>query len=401
MLSFSHTSAGARRALLLLAGAVCTVPAGAAISDTIHPYVAVNRAYDDNLFRLDEHAEGIGGQRSDHTTRTDFGLLFDRPIGLQRLTGQFKESRVKFDHFSDLDYNGKDYLADLEWHIGNHLEGHAGAAYSQTLTSFIDFHAAERNLRVQRREYVDGAWRFHPSFRVRAALTRQKSTYDLAAQRFNDRTEDEADLGFDYLPPSGSRFGLQFSRLKGSYPYPRLVGTIPIDDDYTQREVKANIYWVFSATSQFTMLAGWAERRHGVLGERDSSGLNGRAVMNWAMLRKLRMTASVWREFAAVESSFINNSLNKGANFNTAWDVSAKVNASANLRRETRDFSTLAGRVAPSGLYDSTRTASLGVNYMPTLSVLLSANLFRETRSGNFSTNYRSNGMSVSASAQF
>ncbi|SFU66752.1 XrtB/PEP-CTERM-associated polysaccharide biosynthesis outer membrane protein EpsL [Pseudoduganella namucuonensis] len=390
-----------RKHLLLMLGALAVIPAEAAISDTIHPFLGVTRAYDDNLFRLDDRGSGLGGKRSDSFTRTQIGLLFDRPIGRQRLTGQFKESRVKFDHFSQLDYDGKDYLADLEWHIGNHLEGHLGGSYAQTLTSFNDFHTAERNLRKQRREYVDGAWRFHPSYRVRAAASSQKSTYDLPLMQYNNRTEDQVDVGFDYLPPSGSRFGLQASRIKGKYPNRRFLGGEAIDDSYTQDELKANVYWLFSATTQFQMLAGWAERKHNFYTERDTSGLNGRAVMSWSMLRKLKMQASAWREFAAVESNFINNSVNKGASFNTTWEISAKTVATAAVRREKRDFSTLEGRIAAPNLHDKTRNLSLGLTWAPTLSSQVSANVFREVRGGNASTNYRTNGAALSASIQF
>lgn len=385
----------------LLAALLTAAPAGAAISDTIHPYLAVSRAYDDNLFRLGENAPGFDGQRSDTSVRTQYGIVFDRLFSRQRLTGQIKRSNVKYDHFDQLDHDGKDYLADLEWHIGNHLEGHVGGSYAQTLTSFNDFHVAQRNLRVQKREYVDGAWRFHPSYRVRAAFGQTRTSYDLPAQRFNDRTEDQVDVGFDYLPSTGSRFGLQLSRLKGGYPNERLFNNVPVDDSYTQNELKANIYWVFSATSQFQMLAGWAERKHGFFTERDNSGVRGRAVMNWSMLRKLRMTASGWREFAPVESNVINNSINKGASLSAVWDISAKVNANASVRREKRDFSTLAGRIAPDDLHDTTRTESLGLSYAPMTSVQLSASLFHEARGGNFSTNYRTNGATVSASIQF
>ncbi|WP_228895510.1 XrtB/PEP-CTERM-associated polysaccharide biosynthesis outer membrane protein EpsL [Pseudoduganella aquatica] len=389
-------------ALLISAiGAAACLPAAAGVSDTIHPYLAVTRSYDANLFRLDDNTPGLLGPRGDTLTQTQYGVLIDMPISRQKLTGQFKQSRVKFNHYSELDYSGKDYLADLEWHIGNHLEGHLGGLYAQTLTSFSDFHTNQRNLRVQKREYVDGAWRFHPSYRVRAAASSQKFTYDLPQQQFNNRTEDQVDLGFDYLPPSGSRFGLQASQLKGKYPNHRILGGTSIDDGYTQNELKANVYWLFSATSQFTMLAGWAERKHSFFPERDSSGLNGRASMNWSMLRKLRMQASAWREFAPVESNVVNNSLNKGASFSTTWDATAKINVVAAVRREKRDFSTLEGRIAPPNLHDKSRNASLGVNYAPLQSVRLSANVFHEVRSGNASTNYRTHGAAVSASIQF
>ncbi|MBY0242770.1 MAG: outer membrane beta-barrel protein, partial [Burkholderiaceae bacterium] len=391
-----------KKSLLLALGAwvvLPAVPAQAMLSDTIHPYLAVARSHDSNLFRLDERA--VIAQRGDDLTRTQLGVLVDLPLGRQRLTGHIKRSKVSFSRYTQLDYDGKDYAADLEWHIGNHLEGHVGATYAQTLTSFNDFHTAERNLRVQRRDYVDGAWRFHPSYRVRVAASRNQSTYDLPLQRYNNRTEDQLDAGFDYLPPSGSRFGVQASRIDGRYPNHRSMGGMLIDDSYTQHELKANVSWLFSATSQFQMLAGWAERKHSLFTERDTSGLNGRATMHWSMLRKLKMSASAWREFAAVESNLINNSINKGVSLNATWELTSKVAATAMVRREKRDFSTLEGRLAAPNLFDKTRIATVGLSWAPTLSSQLSVHAFHEVRSGNASTNYRANGAAVSASIQF
>lgn len=388
-----------KKSLLVALGAWVVLPAQAMLSDTIHPYLAVARSHDSNLFRLDDRA--VIAQRGDDVTRTQFGVLVDLPLGRQRLSAQLKRSKVSFSRYTQLDYDGKDYAADLEWHIGNHLEGHVGATYAQTLTSFNDFHAAQRNLRVQRRDYVDGAWRFHPSYRVRVAASRNKSSYDLPLQRYNNRTEVQLDAGFDYLPPSGSRFGVQASRIEGRYPNHRSMGGMLIDDSYTQHEFKANVSWLFSATSQFQMLAGWAERKHSVFAERDTSGLNGRATMQWSMLRKLKMSASAWREFAAVESNLINNSINKGASVNATWELTSKVAATAMVRREQRDFSTLEGRLAAPDLRDTTRIATLGLSWVPTRSSQLSVHAFHEVRSGNASTNYRANGAAVSASIQF
>ena len=125
----------------------------AALSDTIFPFLATSYSYDDNLLRLDDNVPGYNGPRSDTSRQIQAGFLVNRPIGRQVLTGQAKWSRVSFQHFDQFNYSGKDFLADLEWHLGNHLDGHAGALYSQTLTPFSDFQSTERNLRTRQREY--------------------------------------------------------------------------------------------------------------------------------------------------------------------------------------------------------------------------------------------------------
>lgn len=391
-------------ATLLLAGVACSLPASAAISDTISPFIATSYSYDNNLFRLDDRVPGFDGQRSDTSRQVQAGFLINRPIGRQVLTGQLKWSRVYFDHFDQLDYTGKDYLADLEWHIANHLEGHIGGSYSQTLTPFSDLQSTDRNLRTIRREYANGGWRFHPSWRVRGGVSRDKYTYDAAAQKISDRQEDAIELGFDYLPASESRIGIQLRHLKGKYPNRANLVQFGVDQGYEQDEVKANIYWRVSGITQVQLLGGWVKRKNQIFSGRDASGANGRVTVYWAPLGKVRFTGSVWHEFAAVENSLIASSLNNGASVAAAWDISAKVRMDAQLRRERRDFSAASGLVLPIDVDDTTKTASIGLTYAPRPNIQLGVSAFRDERRGapivNTST-YHANGISFNASAQF
>ena len=390
--------------LLAAGGAACSLPAGAAISDTISPFIATTYSYDNNLFRLDDNVSGFDGQRSDTSRQVQAGFLFNRPIGRQRLTGQVKWSRVYFDHFDQLDYTGKDYLADLEWHIANHLEGHVGGSYSQTLTPFSDLQSTDRNLRTIRREYANGGWRFHPSWRVRGGVSRDQYTYDSLAQKFSNRQEDAVELGLDYLPASESRIGIQLRHLKGEYPNRASLVGFGVDQGYEQDEVKANIYWRMSGITQVQLLGGWVKRKNKIFSGRDASGANGRVTVYWAPLGKVRFTGSVWHEFAAVENSLISSSLNNGASLAAAWDISAKVRMDAQLRREKRDFAAASGLVLPIDVKDTTKTASIGLTYAPRPNIQLGISAFRDERKGapivNTST-YHANGISFNASAQF
>jgi hypothetical protein len=313
-------------------------------------------------------------------------------------------SRVSFRHYDQLDYNGKDFSGAWEWHLANHLEGHVGGSYAQTLTSFADFHSNERNLRTQRHSYVDGAWRFHPSWRIRGGFTRDTFAYDLSSQRANDRTEDVAELGLDYLAASGSRVGLVLRQLKGGYTNRRSFGGVAVDEDYTQDELKANVYWAIGGVTQVQLLAGWARRKHDFFTERDANGLNGRGVVYWRPLARLKFTLSGWREFAAVESTLATNSLNKGGSLAASYDISAKLRAEASYKRERRDFSKLARLNLPLDLIDSSHGYTAGLSYAPLPSVQMGVNVFNEQRSGlpYVGTGaYSANGISLSLSSQF
>lgn len=391
--------------LAVLIGSLFCATASAALSDTIHPFASVTYTHEDNLLRLpDGAALSPGQQRDDNLRQAVAGVQLERPIGRQVLTAQAKVSRVTFSHYDQLNYNGQDFSAALQWHLLEHFDGHVGGSYAQTLTPFTDFHSSERNLRVQRHEYVDGAWRFLPSWQVRAGFIRDKFTYDLLAQRLNDRTEDLAEVGFDYLASSGSRIGLVSRELRGRYPNQRSFGSVAIDEGYKQKELKLNIYWFLGNTTQVQLLAGRARREHNFYTVRDTSGVDGRVTASWNPTGKLRFTAATWREFSAVESSVVSSSLNKGASLNAVWNTTAKIAVNGALRRDKRDFSAAGGIALPVDLTDTIRSASVGLTYNPASVMQFGVNVFTEKRSGSpflGSGTYKANGMSLTATAQF
>lgn len=398
-----------RLSLLPLAVAVfAAVPASAQVSgpqlsDTIHPFVSLGYTYDNNLLRLPDGVSA-GGQRSDRIRQSQAGVLVERAIGRQKLTGSAKISRVKFDHFEQLDYSGKDFQADLAWQLGNHLEGNLGGTYERTLTPFADFQSTERNLRTQRREYLNGGWRFHPSWRLRGGYTSARYEYELLAQRASNRTEKITEVGIDYLAASGSRIGLVARRLDGHYPTPYRVGGIPVQSDYIQDELKLNVWWALSGMTQVQALAGYARREREFDSTRDASGANGRVTVRWAPTGKLKLTADAWREFAAVESTFVSSSLNKGASLGAVLDVTSKVQANASLRTQTREFEQLSNIQLATEPSDRTRSASVGIVYSPRPGVQLSLSAFHDRRDGRVlgqSGDYKASGASFSASGQF
>jgi len=399
----SNKSCLSRLLPIPLATLLCCAAAHAEISDTIHPFVAVGYTYDDNLLRLSDGDVGYG-QRSDRSTQTQAGILFDRPISQQRITGHAKVSRVTFDYFDQLDYNGKDFAADWAWRVTSRARGNIGATYNQTLTPFSDFHSNERNLRTQRSQYVNGAFLIFPSWQVRGAFTRNKFDYELPQQRANNRQEDMSEVGTDYLAASGSRFGIVARHLKGAYQYPRRINGVVIDDGYTQDELKANVFWLVSDITQVQLLAGYAKRKHDFFQYRDSSGADGRISVKWAPFKKVRFNADVWRNFAAVESTLVTNSLNRGASLGATWDVSAKVQANASIRREKRQFEETPGVVFPGDASDRVTGSTVGVTWAPKTSIQVSATAFNDRRNGNplvGSRDYRASGASINISAQF
>lgn len=390
--------------LATLIGAALCAPAQAAISDTIHPFVSVAYSYEDNLLRLPDGVPGPDGSRSDSLTQVQAGLLFERPIGRQLLTAQAKVSRVAFRHYDQLNYNGKDFSAEWQWYVLRNFSGHLGASYAEVLTPFTDYHSSERNLRTTRRVYADGNWRLHPSWQVHGGVSHTHFSYDLASQRFLDRDEDAEDVGFDFLAASGSRFGMLARHTRGDYPNKQPFGSLLIDNGFSQNEVKANVYWRANGVTQVQVLAGWAKREHNFFTNHDASGANGRVTVFWQPLGRVKFTLAGWREFAAVESTLVSSSLNKGTSLAASYDLGAKLRADASVRHERRDFNTINSIVLPGPATDSGNYATAGLTYTPLSSLQFNLSLFRETRTGSAyvgTGTYTAKGATISATGQF
>ena len=418
MKNFSRTIRGsfspqAPRALPLAALlALCAAaPASGALDPAapgplgaFHPYVALGYFHDDNLFRLAKDLPAFDNQRGDCARYAIGGFLFDQRYARQKVYLQAKLSTVKFAHFSQLDYQGRDVLGLVNWQLGNQLEGSAGASDEKTLAPYIDFPSSERNLRVHRKQHADAAWRAYPSWQLRAGAARNQYTYELFAQRINNRTEDLLEAGVDFLPSSGSTAGLVLRRIKGKYQAPRVVAGALLNDDFTQDELKAKINWKVTGISSIEMLAGYARRRHAVLGPRDAKGFNGRITASLSPRKKLRLNASAWRDFAPVESNLVTYSLNQGASIGASWDAAAKVRVDGAISRERRSYEGRLLEAAPLQVRDRLSQASLSATYAPRARLQLAASFAHQRRTGaNFLSNgsFKANTVSVSATLQF
>jgi exopolysaccharide biosynthesis operon protein EpsL len=386
--------------LALLAGALAR-----AADDGLHVNAGIGWHHDDNLLRVPDNDPGYGGQRGDNWRQVDAGASFDHLYGRQRIQASAQLSRVTFDHFSQLDYDGKDGRATWFWQLGNQLEGRLGASYVELLAPYTDLRTNERNLRVQHSTYFDGAWRPHPRWRGRLGFQEDRYTYELFSQRPNNRRERAVEAGIDYLAPSGSEAGVVLRRLEGRYPYRRPFALAT--DDFEQDAYRLRVNWLASAKTTVNLQAGWMSRDQGAFGPGRVSGLTGRLAVAYEATARSSINAAVWRDFAPIESNVVSYTLNRGASVNASWQPTAKLQASASAGFEQRDYSArnalppALGRV---DLDDSLRTANLNLRYMPMQKMQLGVTLARQVRSGSRALGigaFRSTSVGITASIAF
>lgn len=370
-----------------LGWALLLLPASAAAAEQqeegLRLYGGIGWGYDDNLLRVPDDRPAFGGKRSDRWRQLDAGAVYDKRVGRQRVALVAKASRLKFDHFEQLDYDGRDLQGSWFWEVGNKFDGQLGARYERTLAPYTDFFSDERNMRDLRRQWVDAGYKLHPSWKLRAGFTRERFEYDLLRQRVNDRTERAGEAELLYTPRSGSSVGLVARRLKGAYPFRRPTAAGVLDDDFTQDELKLRIHWIGTGTTRLQALAGYVRREQPSFGEGKTSGFNGRLNAFVTPQGKLSYEASVWREFAPIESTIASYTLNRGASVGASWLATGKLKVDASAAYEERAYNPRATFNGGGDLTDSLRRASLRATWQATRKLTLSARWQHQRRSGS------------------
>jgi exopolysaccharide biosynthesis operon protein EpsL len=392
------------RSLALSLCVAFSVPAGAGPNDALHVYAGVGYGHDDNLLRVPENLPAFDDTRADWWWQREGGLIFDKAYSRQRISVIGKLSKYDFNHFKQLNYDGKDVQATWFWQLGNHLDGKVGTSYEQVLAPYTDFYSNQRNLRRTRSKFVDGAWSFHPSWRVRGGFQRDVFDYELLSQRFNNRTESASEFAFDYLARSGSTVGLVARRVRGRYPYSRPLGGVLYNDNFTQDELRARVLWLVTGTTTVDALVGRTERNQPAYGTDKKSGVTGRVKASYRPRGKVTYNLALYRDFAPIESTLVSYTLNKGADLGVQWDATAKIQVNAGAVYERRSYSARRAFSGSNDLRDSLRTASLRATWVPRPTVQVTAGLAHQTRSGSpilGTGSFTSNSVTLSANAQF
>ncbi len=378
----------------------------AAPGDAFRPYVGLSMNYDDNLMRFSdrEAARAVTGSssRSDTSVRGDAGLLFENEISLQRIIASVNVNRTAYNRYSELDYTGHDLQAKWNWHLGSHLEGNVGVSHMESLSPFTEQHRLIRSLRTQKKGFVDGTWLFHPSWRLRGALSHYELTHDQVSQKSGDRKESVEEFGIDYLPSTGSSIGVLQRYARGTFDQPFTLGSVQANNNYEQDELKLNVDYRYSGKIRLQFLGGWVERQHDYFPERDSKGMNARTIVTWAPTGKLSFGLNFWREIGAVDDVTTSYTLNRGISLQPVWKVTSKIQFEGMARYETRDYQGSIALLPDNNRSDINRMLSLNLNYQPMQNIQLSAGVTHDERDSNQSFNeFRSNGMSVNGRIEF
>ena len=390
-------------ALVTLTAMLSSSLANATIGDTFRPYAEASYGYEDNLLRLSP-LQLSGSNGADSYRRFDVGMLLDKSLGRQHVSGNVKLSRTTFEKFTGLDNDAKDARATWNWQLGNYLDGTLGTQYLQGLAPFSEFRTSLRNIKTQKNTFTDAKWHFAPSWRFYAAASQQSVGYELLSQQIGNRHEDTQELGIDYLPATSSSLGVVFRRTRDNYPVQQQLGTLIVGNSYRQSEYKLKADWAVSGKSRLQFLGGFVQRDYDSFQSRNKNAPNVRISGTWQPTGKINVAVSAFHEISPSDDLSVNYSINNGISASSTWDISSKVRLEALLRRENRDYNSAATLLAtfPGNRQEDYRFVSSQMTYTPREGLQLTANVFRDTLNSTFSLrSYRAEGIVVGLRAVF
>ncbi len=379
------------------------MPALAASEQVVRPYLGYAFAHEDNVLGVDESGADAGASSSSNTQQASAGVLVNKRISQQVLSGAFHFNRNRYDELPQLNHDAKNLRVNWNWHLGERVDGNLGTSYVKSLAPFVNFHARERNLRVERRQFADAGWLVHPSWRLRSGVSRSDLEHELVSQQSGDRVEQVGELGLDYLAKSGSTVGTQLRHTRGTYPHPQQIGASLVDNSYVQDEIKVKINWLVTRQTQLQFLGGPVKRRHDAFAARDYSGLNARLQASWQTTPALGLGLGLWREIGALDDVTISYTLNQGASLGSTWNASEKVRVDALLKVESSQYSGTEGLVATEPQREDTlRSALVKVQYRVTEHMTLAGQAYSNKRTSTLAGNsYPVNGMQLSLKYEF
>lgn len=374
--------------LLLLTFLLSCQYVAAAEDDVLTPYVSYSMSYDDNLLRVSNPADAklfFGTEQTGDTIkRTAVGINIDKQLGRQDINIKLEMSRNKFNRFTTLDNDGKNLSGQWHWQLGDHLEGNLRATYTSSLGTFMELRQLLKNDRVQSLTFADIAWRFHPTWKIRAATSVNDYENSAASEQIKDQHKSTLELGVDYLPSSGNKIGLQLTRIAGDYPNRVISPSSLFDKSYVQNELSTVADWQLTGKSSIKLKLGITNRSYDLHPNRNFTGPTGRVTLEWRPTAKLACIFSSWRDIYAVEevsSSYVDG---RGVSLTPTWNITSKLSMQAKLSYEEQSHTGEPIVVINAPLrQDTLQSAMLMISYSPLKNAQLSVSAQHDERRSN------------------
>ncbi|TXI36799.1 MAG: hypothetical protein E6Q51_04855 [Methylophilus methylotrophus] len=343
--------------------------------DTLQFNAAVNKTWDNNLFRLSNN------EISDQITTYTAGVKLDKSYSQQRFIVNLNYIDNQYKRNDFLDFNTLNYDAAWQWALTPALTGTLSSARTKSLAGFADFRSFTQNIRTNEINQFRAEYSPHKVWALIAGATQSTSTN---SQTFN------AIAGFDYGAfDYGARYNfssgtiITFLGHNRSGDFKReLNPTSLFDNGYQENEYELDIVFKPTGKSNLTTKFAYLSREYNNFSSRDYDAWLGFIRYDLLITGKLKANTEISRLIGAFETNYSTYTATDAFTANLNYFYSDKLIFGINGRYSQRDFKQPVVAGLPSRT-DDERSLGASVTWQPLRSVGLIVNSTKSSRNAS------------------
>jgi len=399
---FNHTVKTVCFSLFLLTASLASAEQG----DLFNVFMGSKTTYDNNLFRLPDGATPSGSsgssERSDIINNSYIGLTLDKQYALQGFHIDYRITSNKYQNYTYLDFDAKNYNLAWNWAISPELRGTLSKTQNQFLVTFEDNRSPTQIILTTENNNIDFDYSPHGIWHVIGAYSEgsSKNSQTFLPQASNSTKNIQG--GLKYVFRSGSYISGVFVDTTAQYLGQNLDSVNLADSGFKKQTEIITGLWVLSGKSNINFQLANTDYKSNNFSERDFSGLYGYVAYEWEIFPKTSLVFNLSRSLGSYITSQSSYTTIDSFGVAPSWNISEKVVLRSNLDISQRDFLGAGPTVAADQRSDKTLRYGLNLSWAPRSYVSTKLSLQHQERDSNFNNfDYSDNTMSLSAQLDF
>lgn len=360
----------------LLAVLFIAAPTQAAVKLT--PFASITQERDDNLFRTEQ------SKQSEDIRAYAAGLDFNYSAGLQNFFLNGSANKTEYDRFSQLDYDGNDVSAGMNWKLGSVLDGDLRLGRTRSLQDFASQNAGtDRNITESTRGSASVGVRILSNYELRARPGGSRFRNSSPTQRLQDLDEVTVGLSVSRIGVSGS---IGVEAVLGDGEYIERDPGVGVIEEYDQSTIQLIGTWKPSPITSFSSSAGWTKRDNLGTEVTDDDGFVGALSASRSVSVKTTVYAGLSRTLTSSDQQGESTVQGTNANTGATWQATPKVSVNGSYYFTRNDFRRATADAADR--QDDYQGVSFGLSYTPLEWLVLKPAANWESRSSDESDDY-------------
>ncbi|WP_396652202.1 XrtB/PEP-CTERM-associated polysaccharide biosynthesis outer membrane protein EpsL [Methylophilus medardicus] len=347
--------------------------------DTLQFNTSVNRAYDNNLFRVRNN------ETSDQITTYTAGVKLDKTYSLQRFIADVNYVDYKYQNSDFLNFDAINYDAKWLWSLTPSLTGNLSTSRNKSLNGFNDFRLFTQNIRTIDINQFRAEYSPYKVWALIAGLTETKVQN---SQTFNAVAQYNAtafDYGARYNFASGSNLSWLGHKRNGEFD--RTLNTTSLfDNGFTEDEYEFDFVLKPTGKSNLSSKLAYLSREYDNFSIRDYNVWIGFLKYDLLLTGKIRANLDLSRTASPFETEYSTYSVTDSASLGLSYLYSEKLTFMLNGRLAQRDFKQ-AVQAGVANREDDEQSLSGSVSWRPIKSIGFTLSSIKSKRNASSAYN--------------